>query len=82
MTTPTQSDATLAARKLRFNRFGLAENPANLHCTLHWRGRRLLGEILRADYNSTLGHTLLTVRHMNGELWPIKPSALAVEVLQ
>ncbi len=68
-------------RKLKFNRFGLAENPANLHCVLKYQDRRLLGEILRAQYNPTLGCTLLDVRHFNGELWPIQPAAIAVDIL-
>ncbi len=69
-------------RKLKFNKFGLAENPRNLHCILKYQNRRLLGEILSAEYNSTIGQTLLMVCHFNGELWPIKPVALAVDILQ
>ena len=69
-------------RKLRFNKFGLAENPRHQHCTLKWHGRQLLGEIIGTEYNATLGQTLLDVRHFNGESWPIKPAALAVEILQ
>jgi hypothetical protein len=69
-------------RKLKFNKFGLAEDPRHLHCAMRWNDRRMLGEIVRAQFNPVLGQTQLTVRHFNGELWPIQPVAMAVEILQ
>lgn len=69
-------------RKLKFNKWGLTENPRNLLCTLRIKDRTYLGEIRDAEYNHVLGVTQLTVRHFNGELWPLKPSALAVDILQ
>ena len=68
-------------RRLKFNRHGLAENPLRLHCTMKWKGRDLLGEIIGYRYNEVTGYTHLIVRHFNGELWPIQPTALTVEII-
>jgi hypothetical protein len=47
-----------------------------------WKGRTLLGEVTDVEVRQfgASGY-FLTVRHFNGELWPIQPCAIAVEVL-
>lgn len=69
------------SRKFRFGKFGLREDPTGAHVTLDWQGRTLLGEVRSAEYNQATGYIVLTVRHFNGELWPIQPTVLAVNVL-
>lgn len=60
----------------------MKEDPRNLHCTITWRGRELLGEIIGFHFSQVRGITLLTVRHFCGDLWPIEPAASAVIILQ
>ena len=70
------------SRKFRLGKFGLREDPTGAHVTLDWRGRTLLGEVRSAEYNHVTGCTILTVRHFNGEPWPLQPGVLAVNVLE
>lgn len=70
------------ATKFQFTKFGLKHDPRGAHVTLEHQGRTLLGEVLSVAYDSVCGCFRLTVRHFNGELWPIQPSALAVNVLE
>lgn len=69
-------------RKFKYNRFGLTENPVGKYVSLPWRGRTLLGEVIRSCYNETRGVILLYVRHFNGEDWPVEPAASAVTILE
>jgi hypothetical protein len=84
MNTPNKNAVTgerTAARRLKFGRWGLAEDARHLHCVLNWQGRELLGEITDAFHDPVLSCTRLEVRHFNGEPWPIKPAAAAVRIL-
>ncbi len=70
-------------RRLRFNKFGLTENPVGGHCTMEYQGRELLGEV--KDVILTQGYAnrlVLDVRFMNGEPWPIQPPAVLVNMLE
>lgn len=58
-------------RKIKFSRYGMAENPKGYHVALPFRGRTLLGEVL----------SFVNVRHFNGEMWPIQAAASAVDVI-
>ncbi len=75
------SNETGEVRRFKLGKYGLAENAIGKHIALDWQGRRLLGEVLRADYNHIRGYTMLTVRHFNGELWPIQPAVSVVEII-
>lgn len=68
--------------KLQYGKFGLSTDPRGAHVTLEHCGRTLLGEVVGARRDEVLGAVLLTVRHFNGEPWPIEPGALAVDVLE
>lgn len=67
------------ASLLKFNKYGLAEPVKGLIVQLPWKnGRTLLGHVMDAYRNETIGCTMLKVRHFNGEMWPIDPAASAV----
>jgi hypothetical protein len=69
-------------RRLRFNKFGLAEDPRGGHCAYTYNGHELLGEVVgvvRTD--GYVNRLLLDVRFMNGEPWPVQPMAVNVEML-
>ena len=68
--------------KFKFTKFGMKSDPRGAHVTLAHKGVELLGEVVNAAYDSVCGCVRLEVRHFNGELWPIRPSALAVNVLE
>ena len=68
--------------KFSFNKFGMKHDPRGAHVTLNWQGRSLIGEVIGVAYDAVCGCFRLTVRHFNGELWPVQPSALAVNVLE
>lgn len=59
----------------------LAEPALHTHVTMTWKGRELLGEVISVDYCHGRGIIELTIRFMNGELWPLKPSLLSVRKL-
>jgi hypothetical protein len=67
--------------KFQFNKFGMKSNPVGAQVMLEWKGRTLLGDVLAVGYDSVCGCFRLSVRHFNGEMWPVQPSALAVDVL-
>jgi hypothetical protein len=74
--------ATVGAdRPVRFGKFGLAEDLTNQHVTMPWKGRTLLGEVVSVAYCETRGVFVLTVRHFNGEDWPVMPIASAIRVI-
>ncbi len=70
-------------RRLAFNRWGLIDDPRGGHCVFEWQGQELLGEvkdvILFQGYSNRIA---LDVRFMNGEPWPIQPSARLVWILE
>lgn len=59
-------------------------SPIGAHVTMKYEGRRLLGEVIDYRLTEVEGERLrlLTVRHFNGEPWPVKPYFLAVDVLE
>lgn len=81
LTTDHAAREAKPVRRIRFCKHGLAENPEGYQVAMHWKGRELLGDVLRCEYNHTRGVFNLTVRHFNGEIWPIQPVASAVQVL-
>ena len=68
-------------RKLRFGKFGLTEDPRRYFVRMEWKGRVLLGNVAGVRRDETLGATILTVRHFNGEPWPVEPGAGSVFVI-
>lgn len=82
-----QTEMTKTPRKLKFTKFGLAENPLQLHCSMTYQGREYLGVIIGREYDEQKGFTYLTIRHFNGEPWKdkegkeLKPTALSVDIL-
>lgn len=55
------------------------------HCTMTWKGRKLLGQIVSQGIVALPGGTQgvrLTVKHMNGSPWPVEPLAALVDVLE
>jgi hypothetical protein len=67
--------------KFKFNKFGMKADPRGAHVSLSLNGRDLLGEVIGVVYDDVCGCFRLAVRHFNGEMWPIQPTALAVDVL-
>jgi len=64
-----------------FTRFGPRFDYRGAHVTLTWNGRMLLGEIVgifREEYPSSVK---ASVRHFNGEAWPMVPALSALEIL-
>lgn len=68
-------------RKLKFTKFGLAENPTGYQVSMGYKDRTLLGDVIGFERSETRGVVQLIVRHFNGEPWPLKPVALLVDVL-
>lgn len=68
-------------RKFKFGKFGMKEDPRYAHVTLAYQGRDLLGEVIGVRFDEVCGCFRLTIRHFCGDLWPIEPSATAVNVL-
>lgn len=69
-------------RPIAMNRFGFTEEPVGLHVVYDYLGRTLLGEVVAAEYREFgCSGFFLTVRHFNGTLWPIQPSARCVRAL-
>jgi hypothetical protein len=72
-------------RRLRFNKYGLAEDPRGGHCVMTYQGRELLGEVKDVVTVNRPGGSRgvnLDVRFMNGEPWPIQPMAAVVNMLE
>lgn len=68
--------------KLPYGKYGLTVNPIGAQCTLTWEGRELLGDIIGYEWDGVSGGVRLTVRHFNGDLWPLRPMARAVDILE
>ena len=67
--------------KFKWTRYGLANDPRGAQVTFRYQGRELLGDVIDAYRHIHTGGIRLIVRHFNGELWPIEPSVLVVDVL-
>jgi hypothetical protein len=74
-------------RRIKFNRYGMLENPVGLQVKLPW-SKHVAGFILgdvrgfrieRAPHGGE--QIVLDVRHFNGEAWPVAPLARLVEVI-
>lgn len=76
-----ENNTATATHKLSFGKFGLTENPIGGHCVLEHEGRELLGEVKEVVRNERRGFTFLRVVFMNGEAWPIQPTAASVNML-
>ena len=67
--------------KFRITKYGIVGDPRGAQVALTYGGRELLGDVIDARWDQVTGGVRLTVRHFNGELWPIEPIASAVNVL-
>lgn len=68
--------------KAEFTKYGPKHDYRTAHVALKYRGRTLLGEIREVARDETTGCVLATVRHFNGEEWPIRPALYALEILE
>lgn len=68
--------------KFQYTKFGMKHDPRGAQVKMQWQGRTILGDVVGVERNEVLGATLLLVRHFNGEMWPVKPCAIAVDVLE
>lgn len=68
--------------KFPFSKYGIKCDPRGAHVVFSYKSRALLGEVIAIRYEAITGATRLTVRHFNGELWPIEPCARLVNVLE
>lgn len=62
----------------------LIDNPIGAHVVYRYEGRELIGEVTGAHVCTEDGERLrvLTVRHFNGEPWPVEPFFMSVDVLE
>ena len=72
---------TTNTTKFELTKYGLKSDPRHAHVIMEWQGRTLLGEVTGLYRSEARGMTQLTVKHFNGESWPIDPHVLAVDVL-
>jgi hypothetical protein len=77
----TQGNANGSTRKLKFNRWGLAEDPIGLHVSWRTDQRTFLATVVGCEYNEFRGFFNLKTRHFNGEDAP-DVAAGAVDVLR
>lgn len=68
--------------KFAHTKFGLKHDPRGAHVTMEYQGRTLIGEVTGAHRNDVRGCILLSVRHFNGEPWPMEPGSYSVSVLE
>lgn len=60
-------------------KYGFAVNPIGEYARLDYQGRILLGEIISLERDHLTGYTMATVKHFNGESWPIKPAVTSLD---
>lgn len=62
----------------------LVGSPVGAHVVYRHEGRELLGEVTGVRVVEDEGERLrvVTVKHFNGEPWPVEPYFLAVDVLE
>ncbi len=65
-----------------FTKYGPVHNYAGAQVTLEWDGRTLLGDVVGQHRDAVRGIWLATVRHFNGEPWPIVPALSALNILE
>ena len=77
---PMAGQAERGTRKLKFTRYGLAEDPRGAHVVFEYKNRTLLGEVIGVsrDFNGSIH---LEVRNFNGEPWPVAPLACLCRML-
>lgn len=63
-------------------KYGLKVDPRGAQIAFDYQGRTLLGDVTGVRYDEVTGCIRLTVRHFNGEPWPIEPPASSVMVLE
>ena len=68
--------------KFQMTKYGFKGDPRDAHVTLTYQGRELLGKVVGFCRDDVCGATLLEVRYLNGEEWPIQPHVFAVDVLE
>jgi hypothetical protein len=68
--------------KIPTTKHGLAADVRGAHVTMRYRGRTLLGTVVDADRDPATNSIRLMIRHFNGEPWPLRPAASAVELLE
>lgn len=68
--------------KFPMNKYGLKCDPRHAHVTMPYQGRELLGTVKDVSYDQVCGCYRLTVNYFCGDEWPIRPPALAVNVLE
>jgi len=68
--------------KFSYTKFGLKHDPRGAQVTLEHQGRTMIGDVVGCYRDDFRGATFLKVRHFNGEMWPIEPCAITVEVLE
>ena len=69
--------------KFPTTKYGLLKaDPRGAHVVLVIDGRALLGTVTGAAYDPAIGSFRFSVRHFNGEPWPLEPPVSAVDVLE
>jgi hypothetical protein len=68
--------------KFPTTKFGLKDDPRGAQIKLELDGRTYLGDVRGSHYDETLGVVVLHVTFFNGEPWPFRPAAGAVDVLE
>lgn len=69
-------------RRFEYRKGRLTRNPIGLYVAMPWKDRTLLGEVIRCEYNATRGTFIFSVRHFNGDSWPVQPVPSALEIIE
>lgn len=67
-------------RKIKYNKFGVAENPIGLQVSMKYHGLVIMGDVTGFYRDEITGSDHLIVQHFNGDSWPIPPVANLVDV--
>lgn len=67
--------------KLAHTKYGLKYDPRGIIVKMEYQGRTLLGRIRAVERNQVTGAIELTISHFCGDLWPIKPTSYAVDIV-
>ena len=68
--------------RFEYGRFGLKSNPIGAQVKMDYKDIFLLGDVVDCYWDEIGGAVKLIVNHFNGNEWPIRPTALSVEVLE
>jgi hypothetical protein len=71
----------VASSKIKYGKFGLAEDPRGLCVRMNHQGRVLLGRVRAVTRNEFTGAAVLTVTYFCGDRWPVAPVASAVDII-